>query len=288
MSAADLVQLAVPVSLGLIVVALGMRCSLGEATYLVREPGLLLRSVLSMNVLLPAVAVALAVFTPISMPAKVALIALAVSPVPPILPNKEFKLVTREDYVYGLLVTTSILSIVLIPLTLSLIRVALDRDFRIDAGAVARSVAFSVLVPLAVGMLLRLLFPSWAERFRNGIGMAGNILLLLALVPIAVAGWPLFATLVGDGTLMVCIGLTLIGLAIGHWLGGPNEDDRSVLALSTASRHPGVAVAIGTTLFPGDKKVAMAVLLFLVVATLASAPYSAWRKRRHRQVIGRP
>jgi hypothetical protein len=38
--------------------------------------------------------------------------------------------------------------------------------------------------------------------------------------------------------------VTLVGTAVGHFLGGPDSWDRTVLGLSTSARHPAVAIAI--------------------------------------------
>ncbi len=70
-----------------------------------------------------------------------------------------------------------------------------------------------------------------------------------------------------------------IGLAVGHWLGGPDPNDRTVLALAAASRHPGVALAISSANFPGDEAVLPALLLYLLAATVLAIPYVKWRKR---------
>ena len=64
-------------------------------------------------------------------------------------------------------------------------------------------------------------------------------------------------------------------------LGGPDPDDRAVLALATASRHPGVALAIASANFPGQTLVPAAVLWYLIVSALVSIPYLTWRQRRH-------
>jgi BASS family bile acid:Na+ symporter len=62
-------------------------------------------------------------------------------------------------------------------------------------------------------------------------------------------------------------------------IGGPPAGERSVLALATASRHPGVALGITQLVFPGEKAVTAAVLLYLIVSVLVTAPYVAWRKK---------
>lgn len=70
---------------------------------------------------------------------------------------------------------------------------------------------------------------------------------------------------------------TLIWLAVGHLLGGPDEDDRTVLPFATASRHPGVAVAVAS--LTGEPLAPVGVLLAVVVSELAVVPYKRWRKR---------
>ena len=70
-----------------------------------------------------------------------------------------------------------------------------------------------------------------------------------------------------------------VGLAVGQLLGGPDSDDQTVLAPATAARHPGVALVIAAGTFPGEKLVAPAVMLYLIVGAIASAPYVIWRKR---------
>jgi BASS family bile acid:Na+ symporter len=54
-----------------------------------------------------------------------------------------------------------------------------------------------------------------------------------------------------------------------------------VLALSTASRHPGVALAIAHANFPDEKLAPAAVLLYLIVSGIVSLPYLRWNRRCH-------
>jgi BASS family bile acid:Na+ symporter len=72
----------------------------------------------------------------------------------------------------------------------------------------------------------------------------------------------------------------LVGLAAGHLLGGPDPENRIVLALSTATRHPGIAIAIAAANFPDQKAAPAAVLLYLIVSALVAKPYLTWVKRR--------
>jgi len=110
-----------------------------------------------------------------------------------------------------------------------------------------------------------------------------TILLAAGVLPLLVHSAPAFRTLVGDGTLLVIVTFTVGALIMGHWLGGPERDNRTVLALSTASRHPGIAIAIATANFPDEKLVMPAVLLFVLVSALVALPYVKLSRRRHDQ-----
>jgi bile acid:Na+ symporter, BASS family len=279
MSAATLILLAVQLSLVLMVFSIGLGASVGDVTYLFRQPKLLIRSLLSLNVVMPLFAVALAKsfdFTPL---VKAALVLLAISPLPPIFPKKSQKAGGRFSYAIGLLVAATVVSIFFIPLAMKLLGRAFDLSLEMSPGRVVTLVLWTLLLPLAAGVAVHRLSPAFAERAGPTIGKVGGILLLLGLVPILVKVWPAMMTLIGNGTLFAMVVFALVGLAAGHLLGGPDPEDRVVLALSTATRHPGIAIAIAQVNFPGEKLAAGAVLLYLLVSAVVAIPYMKWTKR---------
>ena len=74
--------------------------------------------------------------------------------------------------------------------------------------------------------------------------------------------------------------LWLVGLAIGHLLGGPAPENRTSLAISTASRHPGIALALAQANFPAEKLVLAALLLYLLINAIVSIPYILWAESK--------
>jgi hypothetical protein len=94
-------------------------------------------------------------------------------------------------------------------------------------------------------------------------------------------------SLVGGGTLLALAGFVVVGLAVGHWLAGERAEDRTVLALSTATRHPGVAMALAGAVAaeaarPEGRLVAPAILLYLLIGAIVSAVYLAIRRKSAR------
>src|SRR5271168_2447900 len=116
MSVANLIRLTELLSIMLIVFGFGLRSTVRDATTLFRHPLLLVRSVLATSVLMPLFAASIVAVFSLRPAIGIALIALAVSPVPPFLPGQQLKLVAQQDYVFGLLGASSLLAIVLAPL----------------------------------------------------------------------------------------------------------------------------------------------------------------------------
>jgi BASS family bile acid:Na+ symporter len=276
MTLATLAPLMMQASIVLTVTALGLRAQRGDVRSLLADRGRLARSLLAMDVLMPLLALSLVTAFDLHPAVEVALVALAVSPVPPLLPKKEVKSGGRGSYAVGLLVVTAVLSVVTVPAAVALAGPEVGDPRHLPANDVARLVATTVLVPLAAGVVLRRLAPRFADRIVKPAVSASTLLFSLAAVLIVAAAWRSIASLAGNGTLLVMAVFTATGLAVGHVLGGPAREDRVVLALSTASRHPGVAIAAGTANAPGETRMLAAIVLYLLVGGVVSAAYLRW------------
>jgi BASS family bile acid:Na+ symporter len=273
MTLATLAPLMMQASIVLTVTALGLRARRGDVRSLLADRGRLARSLLAMNGVMPVLAVTLVMSFDLHPAVEVALVALAVSPVPPLLPKKEVKSGGRGSYAVGLLVVTAVLSVLTVPAAVWAVGPGIGDARHLPANAVAQLVAITVLVPLAVGIVLRQVAPGFADRAEKPVVRLSSLLFTVSALLIVAAAWRPIAALVGNGTLLAISVFSAAGLATGHLLGGPAREDRVVLALSTASRHPGVAIAVGGAIAPGETRMLAAVVLYLVVGGVLSAAY---------------
>lgn len=180
----------------------------------------------------------------------------------------------------GLLVAAGLLAIVFVPVAVEV----LGRGFgtalhHISFLAVARLVLITVLGPLLTGIVFRSIAPAFADRISQPMSLIATLLLFSCAVAVLFSSWPAIVSLIGNGTIIALAAFIVIGLLTGHLLGGPGAEERSVLALATAARHPGVALAIASANFPEQKLAPATVLLYLVVSAVLSIPYMMWRKR---------
>ena len=279
MTLQSLILLALKASIVLSVFAIGLESRFADATSLLRRPRLLVRSALAMNVVMPLVAAAMAWAFDLPEAVEISLVALAVSPVPPILPKKQIKAHGETSYAIGLQVGAAALAAVFIPLAVELVGLTLHKPLHISPWPIASLVLATVLAPLVAGMLVRRLAPGLAARFAAPAAHIAGIVLALGFLAVLMTAWPSIFALIGTGALAAVAAFVLIGLVVGHGLGGPDPHDRTVLALAAATRHPGVALAIGSASFPGQKEVLPAILLYLVAGAVLTIPYGMWRKR---------
>jgi bile acid:Na+ symporter, BASS family len=281
MGLARIAVLTLQASIFLLVFSLGLQATWQDATSLFRRPAMLARSLLSMNLIMPVFAAVLARAFHLPPAVKIALVLLAVSPVPPILPQKQLKVGGTSPYVHGLLTEMSLLSIVVAPIAIEVLGRIFGQNVHIGPEAVAKVVVKTILLPLGLGILAHSRWPGFAQKVSRPLGRFANLFLIVAVLPLLLFAGRIMIGLIGNGTLLAMIAFCVVGIAAGHWLGGPDPAEQTTLALATACRHPGMAITLAAATFPEQRKlVAAAVLLYLVVSTLILFPYSAWSKSR--------
>lgn len=276
----QLVILALQASVISTVFGFGLGTTTGDLSYLVRRPGLLLRSLVSVFVVMPIVAVLLAQLFDFEPTAERALIALSVSPMPPLLPRKETKAGGDENYALGLMAILALAAMVVIPLEVLIMQKMAGRPLEMASGAVIRVVLISTLVPLAAGMAVRAFMPGLAARIEKPLGALVKVLLPVAVLVLLVAAAPAILALIGNGGIVVAMVIFLVvGLAVGHVMGRPDPDHSLVLALSTACRHPAIALSIAAANFP-EARFGAPILLYILLGAIVAVPYLAWHRRR--------
>jgi bile acid:Na+ symporter, BASS family len=265
-------------SILLIVFGLGLTTRIDDLLDMIRRPSLLARSLLAMFVIMPLVAVLLARALDLPQAVEAALIALAISPLPLLIPSTITRLGGRASQVVALLAAIAVLSIVVAPVLAELLERFSGRPLTVSSGKAAAVIAATVLLPLFAGMLFRNVLPDLAERIELPISIAGNVVLRLAALVLLVMSWSAVWSLVGNGTIIAIVIFVVAGLAAGHVLGGPAPGGRTVLAFATAFRHPGIALGVAAANFPSENFVA-AILLYMLVSAVVGVPYAFWRRR---------
>ncbi|HEY1447821.1 MAG TPA: hypothetical protein VGF33_04750 [Caulobacteraceae bacterium] len=266
--------------MAIIVFCLGLQVDPGDFAYLFHKPSLLARSLLSMIIVMPILAVALVLAFKLTPIVAILLLALSLSPVPPVLPGKTLKAGGSSAYVFSLLATASVLAIATVPIGVEVFERVFQVPLHISLSVVTKVVGISVLAPLAAGLAVGRLAAKVAGRIARPLSRLGAVMFLAGFLVLLISALPVAVSLLGNGTLAAVAGFSVAGYVVGHLLGGPEPENRTVLANFTASRHPGVAIAIIGANFPGQKQMIGAAVLYLLVNAVISFGYQAWRRRR--------
>ena len=278
----QLVVVAFQVSLFVIVFGYGLKAEFTDLLYLLRRPALLIRSLTAVLLVMPAVAVVLARWFDFATTVEIALVALAISPLPPLLPTREAKADGGERYGLGLMVVLAVLSIAVVPLAVQLIGSAFGRTYVTTPGTIAVVTSTSILLPLTFGMVTRAIATPFADTIATRVERVGKVLIPVAAAVLIVAAAPDVWRLVGNGTLLAITVFVVTGFAIGHLLGGPEPEHSAVLAFSAACRHPGTALAVAAANYP-DQDLRAAVLIYLAVNVVVGLLYAYWQRNRLRR-----
>jgi BASS family bile acid:Na+ symporter len=265
-------------SILLIVFGFGLQASMGDLLYLVHRPSLLARSLFSMFIVMPLLAVTLARAFDFPHVVDVALVALAISPVPPLLPRRQTQAGGRRSYALGLMVMVACLSVIIVPLAIYLLGLYLGRPLDVAPLAVARVVGTAAVLPLLAGMALHAAYPVLAIRITKPTALVANVLFGVTVLVIVLASLRPMLGLIGQGTIIALVTFVIVGLVVGHALGGPDPEERVVLALSTACRHPGVALTIAAANYP-ELRLRTVILLYLLIGILIGVPYNLLLRR---------
>jgi BASS family bile acid:Na+ symporter len=177
---------------------------------------------------------------------ELALVVLALCAGAPLLSKKLIKLGGDPSYVYSLVIATSLLAIVTVPLSLRVLGTVIPFGDDITASEVAGTILKTFLIPLVAGMILRLLLPAIAERASDLLLKAAGIAFSICALVVLVGGWRLFLGL-GWSSYLAFAAFTASMILCGHLLGGPEPSGRTSLAMATASRHIGLAMLIAAS-----------------------------------------
>ena len=201
MTTQQVVILVLQVSILLTVFGFGLQTTLHDLQYLVRRPALLARSLLAMFVIMPIVAVILVRAFELRPSFEIALLALAISPVPPLLPGKEGKAAGHAAYGLALMAVVSILAIVVVPLWVQLLGRYFDRQLQMPPAAIAKVVVVMTILPLITGVIVRTLLPAVATRLEKPARLVSTVLLLAGALALVIAAMPVIWSVTEPGIL---------------------------------------------------------------------------------------
>ena len=280
----DILLILVNVTVFTLMLTIGINHSLGQLTALWREPGVLLRSLISVLVVVPVVAIVLLWLFDLPPYIVTALAVLAAAPGAPLTTRRSQMAGADLTYVSTLQLTLALLAVAATPLILAIFYALFELTIEhVSPLEVASQVARVTFLPVVVGLVLQLAAPKLIAKARKPLNILANILFLLLAFAIIVAiavvpdlreglgvGWAAYAAI---------LILAVAAIVSGHLLGGQRLDRRAGLATATLARNAGLAVFILGLTESGYPSIPV-VVVYMLLGSVTALPYGIWIKRR--------
>ncbi|MEE9458002.1 MAG: hypothetical protein V3W11_12725, partial [bacterium] len=191
-------------------------------------------------------------------------------------------------YAASLQVTVNLFAIVTIPLFLYVLSMLFEPDAHVLPGVIARQVATVQFAPLVFGILLATIWPRFTHRFGGIITKVSNVMLVVLVVIVGLAGWRAFLDAFhGMGWLSFVAAAIIIGvsLTLGHLLGGPEKEKRTTLAVMCIVRNLGLVFFLVMRDFPGQGMVGVLVA-YVIIGVVVQTVYTTLRKHGEKKAAG--
>lgn len=262
-----------------LMLAIGVNLSYQQLISLWRRPGLLLRSLLAVIVLVPLVVLLLLMWLDLPPAVATGLAVLAAAPGAPLTHKRSQMAGGSLPYSASLQLTLALLAVLITPLTLAIFHALFEiQTESVKLFEVARQVALVQLLPVSLGLLVQRFGPKFAAMIGHPLNVIANILFLALVILALIPGFRMIAHL-GGLPILTIVMTVVVSLIIGHILGGPTHDERSALAVASIARNIGLALFI-TALSGVEKEIIPTLLSYMILGAIVAIPYSLWSKRR--------
>ena len=266
--------------------AIGVNHSLEQLTSLWRRPGLLLRSLLAVIVMVPLVVALLLWLFDLPIAVATGLAVLAAAPGAPLTYKRTQMAAGEPTYAASLQLTLALLAVVITPLTLAVFYALFElATERVSPFNVILQVGEVTFLPVIISLLIQRFLPRVARAIAKPVQVIGNVLFLLLLVLIIglLVIAPDFRAMLNIGIKPIAAILIMVALAltIGHLLGGSLREQRAVLAVASIARNMGLAFFIAGLSDYGQQFIPT-LLAYMILGSLLGVPYGVWIKRQRR------
>lgn len=177
----------------------------------------------------------------------------------------------------GLMVMLMVLTVIYMPIVLPLVIEGVE----VNAWDIASSLIFLMLLPLAIGLVVRAFWSDLAARLQPLMGTISSVAIALLIVSGIVANWDSIVGIIGTGGLFAIIVFIVASFLIGFFGGGSDPGIKSVLGLGTAQRNLSAALVVALQNFADNADVLTVVIVAGVVGLVILMPLAGQLGKRH-------
>src|SRR5262252_1570214 len=257
--------------------SMGLSLTVQQILVPLRNYRLIAVALLANFVLMPFAAFGIAKLLRLDEPRGIALLLLGTASGAPFLPLLARISKGNLAFSVGLMVLLMVVTVGYMPLVLPLMLEGVS----VDPMKIGRSLVFLMMLPLAVGLLVKARLSGFAAKIQPSLGRLSIISLALLIALLLITNMQNVLSLYGTRGVLASILFIAAGSGIGWLLGGSQSDTRGVMALGTAQRNIAAALVVGGQNFR-DPRVIVMVVVVAIVGLLLLMPFARYLSKLNR------
>lgn len=249
--------------------AMGSGLLLAQIVEPLRNVKLVALALIANFILMPAAALGLALLLGLDKPFGLGLLVLGCAAGAPFLPKLADLAEGSLAFAVGMMVLLMVVSVAYLPIVLPL----LAEGVSVNAMQIAQSLVLLMLLPLAIGLVLKARREAVAEQVKPWLDRLSSISLILLIVLITAANIDKVLQVFGTRAILAGLLFIAIGFGVGWLLGGRDADTKKVLGLGTAQRNIAAALVVAGQSF-SDPKVVVLVTVVAILGMITLMPFA--------------
>lgn len=259
---------------------IGLALAPSEFRILGRQPILLPKAIFAVVLAVPAIAWLVARALDLPRGAEIGVMLMAIAPGAPVALRRSLDAGGDRYFAPALQISVAVISVASMPLFIAALNEYYAGEATISPRDLMRQVFIAQLLPLTLGMVMRRFARSGAAWLEPKLNLLGKALLVLLVVLALIAVWQNVVD-AGFRVGLAIVAVTLVGVAVGHGLGGPDPATRTATAISSAIRNAGLALLVAA-LNHAAPAITATILAYVVISAFTVMPYLVWRRRSGR------
>lgn len=249
--------------------SMGLSLTVSRIIQPLRNARVVILALLANFVLVPLLAYLILLLIPLEHSLQVGLIVLSTAAGAPFLPKLVQGAKGNVATGVGLMVLLMVGTVIYMPIVLPM----LVDSVQVRPWDIAESLIVLMLVPLAIGLLIRSHSPDAAPQWRPVLNNVAGLALLVLMVIGLGLNIPKILNIIGTGGILALLLFILGSFVIGFLLGGRDPRERRVMGLGTAQRNVAAAIVVTAQNFSGTDTLSFvlvgAILLLLILLPAA-------------------
>ncbi len=227
-------------------------------------------------VLVPLIAVLLAILFGLDQPIRYGLVLLAMTAGAESIPLLTMNAKANIGLAVGLLVTSLLIGVFYVPFMLGIFL----KEVHIDKIHLLIKLCLTVALPIIIGLVVRARYEKAANFLAKYVHKIANLFMALTVVLILALNYDKFLALFGSRAIGVALIYIVLTFLLGYVLGAPERGNRAPMAFWFGARNASISMLLASQLFP-DRNVLVMVSVTVILMILLALPTSFWLGRRY-------